>query len=625
MADMRNGVLHINNRPVIALGTHYYPSYHPQKVPVPENGDRLSAMKEDIANMKAAGFHVLRTAALGEVYRDPEGAVHTAFPLTDAILQECKNQDMGAFIRLQGYDVNLSGITDGGMLDQNGQDMPPFWGWFVRNCLNHPGILKDNEDATVASAAYFKGNDTVLGYQIYNEPGYPADGFYDYNPYSIKAWRKWLAETGRWEESKAVQAEPPRKRPAPGEDSSLWESWRLFHFLRLNEYLNHLAHKAKEGWEKPATFTCHLTNCVQQGSTQRGGDFFRTAKEMDMLGITHYLPCRGASYYEASRVLDAAESAAAVFGKHAWVIEYNAHTALSPEEWERETYMALGSGMKGILYYQWRADYPFEDGPEPEGYGMVYNDGTPTGKYGRAIAMNRMVEKYGPILATMEKERSGVALLFSENVSARCDALDNGAATMVWAGRERSYLNSSAIYGQLRRCGIPVDFIRSSELEENRIGCKLLILPADAGLSEEESSQIEAFAAKGNSVVLYNEHICGYQKWYPKAEELCTLEELLGENRIDKPAQTNAPLTDIKLMADRKAYALFLIHYSASETPVEAGKKLILHLSDVTEESTCLFVTPDTEEKLLTKRIPEGIEIVLPTITTGGIILVDRQ
>ncbi len=621
MAELRNGVLYIDSQPVIALGTHYYPSYHAQKVPVPENGDRLSAMKEDIANMKAAGFHVVRTAALGEVFRDKDGAVHAQFPFVDAMLAECKKQDMGAFVRLQGYDVNLSGITDGGMLDQEGRDMPPFWGWFVRNCLNHPGILKDNEDATVASAAYFKGNDTVLGYQIYNEPGYPSEGFYDYNPYSIKAWRKWLTETGRCDEAAAAGAEPPRKRPAPGEDGFLWESWRLFHFIRMNDYLNHLAHKAKEGWEKPATFTCLLTNCMQQGSIQRGGDFFRVAQEMDMLGITHYLPCKGASYFEAGKILDAAESAAAVFGKHAWAIEYNGHTALSPEEWERETYTALGSGIKGIMYYQWRADYPFADGPEPEGYGMVYNDGTPTKKYDRALAMNRMITKYGSTLAAMEKKRSGVAILVSENISARCDTLDNGGATLVWASRERSYLNSSAIYGQLRRNRIPVDFTRSSELTENLISCRLLILPTDAGLSEMEKSQIEAFAKAGNTVVLYNEHICGYQKLYAQAEEMLTLEELL--LGIKKPAETDEPLLDIKILEGKKTDALFFINYSASETPIAAGRRLLLRTEG--ENSTYRFVTPQTEETLAAKRVDDGVELILPAMTTGGMLLVERQ
>ena len=629
MAEIRNGILYIDNEPVIALGTHYYASYHPQKVPVPESGDRLTAMREDLAGMKKAGFRIIRTAALGEVLRDENGTVCTSFPFIDEMLEECRKQGLSAFVRLQGYDVNLSGITDGGMLDQDDRDMPPFWGWFVRNCLNHPGILRDNEDATVATAAHFRGNDTVLGYQIYNEPGYPTEGFYDYNPHSIAAWRKWLAETGKCDEATARTAEPPRKRPAPGEDIFLWENWRLFHFIRMNEYLNHLAHKAKEGWDAPSTFTCHTTSPVQQGSTQRGEDFFRVAKEMDFLGMTHYLPSKGAQYFEATKVLDAAESAAAVFGKHAWLIEYNAHTSLSGEAWERETYAALGSGMKGIMYYQWRADYPYDDAPEPEGYGMLYNDGTTTGKFASAVAMNHMVETYGGQLARMDKYHCGVALLYSENVNAHCDALDNGAATLVWAGRERSYLNASAIYGTLRRQQIPVDLTRASELEDNRIHCRLLILPTSEGLSEEERKQLDAFAAE-HTVVIYNEHLCGYYRWGENSGEMLTLEELLKNFAIEPPVETNAPLLDVKILKGQDSYALFLVNYSVSEIPVAAGAGLCFHLPEVTTDWSCRFITPDRElvlsiEFMKTEAMEEKIGIRLPEITTGGMILLQKN
>lgn len=632
MAEIKNGILYIDKEPVIALGTHYYPSYHPQKVPVPETGDRLAEMKEDLADMKKAGFHIVRTAALGEVYRDAAGVTHAGFPFIDAMLEECARQELSAFVRLQGYDVNLSGITDGGMLDQNNEPMPPFWGWFVRNCLNHPGILRDNEDATVASAAHFCGNDTVLGYQIYNEPGYPTEGFYDYNPHSIAAWRRWLAETGKCDAETAEKAEPPRRRPAPGEDIFLWESWRLFHFIRMNEYLNHLAHKAKEGWDKPSTFTCHTTSPVQQGSTQRGEDFFRVAKEMDFLGITHYLPSRGAQYFEATKVLDAAESAAAVFGKHAWLIEYNAHTSLDGAEWERETYAAMGSGIKGILYYQWRADYPFDDAPEPEGYGLVYNDRTPTKKFDTAMAMNRMVLKYGRQLAGMEKHRCGVAILYSENVNAHCDALDNGAATLVWAGRERSYLNTSAIYGNLRRHQIPVDLTRTSELAENRIHCRLLILPTAEGLSDEEREQLDAFAVE-HTVVIYNEHLCGFRRWGETSGEMVTLEEILADLAIAPPVETDAPLVDIKILIGQEAYALFLVNYSVSETPVATGAVLNFHLPEVTADWACRWITPDREwvlpmetmETIKTETMEEKIRITLPEITTGGMILLQKN
>jgi hypothetical protein len=230
MFELKNGILYENHRPVFALGQSYYPSYHPQKVPVPPEGDRIGALQQDIKEMADAGFNLVRMAALGEVKRNGE-AVQVDFPLVDAIIDRAEAVGMATMVRLQGYGVNLSGFDDETMLNENNEEMPFHWGWFVRNCLNHPGILKDNEDATVASAAHFKNKPSVVSFQIYNEPAYPTEHFYDYHPYSIAAWRTWLVERGYKTAQEAAKLDPPRKRPAPGEDKANWIQWRLFHSL----------------------------------------------------------------------------------------------------------------------------------------------------------------------------------------------------------------------------------------------------------------------------------------------------------------------------------------------------------------------------------------------------------
>ena len=61
---IRKGVLYHDGRAQIALGQSYYPSYHPQKVPVPPTGDRLGEMAKDLRAMREAGFNVVRMAAL---------------------------------------------------------------------------------------------------------------------------------------------------------------------------------------------------------------------------------------------------------------------------------------------------------------------------------------------------------------------------------------------------------------------------------------------------------------------------------------------------------------------------------------------------------------------------------
>ena len=403
-----NGILHHDGKPQFALGQSYYPSYHEQKVPVLEGQDRIGEMKKDLRLMKDAGFNIVRMAALGQV-KMAEGDVNVQFDLPDAFCRECEAQDMASMIRLQGYSMNLRHFDDATMLNEKGEKMPFQWGWFVRNSLNHPGIYEDNVHGTVESARHFSHFKSVVSFQIYNEPAYPTEGFYDYHPDTIRRFAQWCAQNG------LPAYEAPRRRPAAGEDPKPWVYWRLFQQERLNDFICDMGRQAKKGYAAPANLTCHMSCPVVPGAAIRGEDYFTTAEEMDILGITAYIVNRGPSFHLATMVLDACESAAATFDKRAWLIEYNARTDMPPQEWARETYAAVGRGFKGIMYYQWRADYPFADGPEPEGFGMLFNDGRKSSCYEIGIAMNRLITRLSSELAGMRKLRNGVGILYSNH------------------------------------------------------------------------------------------------------------------------------------------------------------------------------------------------------------------
>ena len=83
MYQLKNGILHRANRKIFALGQSYYPSFHPLKHPVPPDQDRVGEMKKDFADMAAAGFELVRLAAVGRVRRD-NGKIVVDFPLPDA-------------------------------------------------------------------------------------------------------------------------------------------------------------------------------------------------------------------------------------------------------------------------------------------------------------------------------------------------------------------------------------------------------------------------------------------------------------------------------------------------------------------------------------------------------------
>lgn len=628
MYRMQNGILYHHGEPVIGMGQSYYPSYHEQKVPVPPDGDRVGEMQGDMRHMRDVGFNIVRMAALGDV-RWNDGDVQVDFPLPDAFCDTCETMDMAAMIRLQGYSMNLRGFDDATMLDQHGEPMRFHWGWFVRNCLNHPGIYEDNVRGTVASAAHFGAFPSVVSFQIYNEPAYPSEGFYDYHPHSIAAYQNWLVEKGYASRAEADAIDPPRSRPLPGEDATPWIRFRAFSTERMTDYLVQMGLRAHEGYAAPETLTCHMACPVMPGAAIRGEQYFETAKGMDVLGITHYTPCRGPSYHTACLVLDAAESAAATFGKHAWIIEYNARTNMPPREWDRETYAALGRGYKGILYYEWRADYPYADGPEPEGFGMLFNDGRKSSCYDAGVAMIAVVNRLTGWLARAEKARDGLAILHSNHANAHFDAIDNGDAQSVANARDRYALEAGRCYAALNACGAVVDFARAEDLETSLCGIRTLVLPDLDGLSEDERARIDAFARTGNRVFLYQDKETAFIPYVPNAKpvmhgiltEQYNAETLLTVLNITPHARVmNAPACDARLLTgerDGKPFGIVSIaNYDTLERDI-AGATLCVNGFSFTRATAH---APDLNEAGVPLDV-DGESIRLPKLSTGTFIL----
>lgn len=630
MYEIKNGILYKSGVPVIGLGQSYYPSYHTQKVPVPEDGDRYGEMVKDMKAMAEAGFNVCRTAALGNYGYDENETVVYNFDFIDSMLEEISKQGMASMIRLQGYSINMKGYPDAKMIDQNGNPMPFRWFWFVQCCVHHPGILQDSERLTLAEAEHFSKYPDLVGFQIYNEAGFPNENYYDYNPYSIQAYRKWLVEKGIKTPAEAEHYEPPKRRPHYDEDPEDWVNFRLFTVESLNRFLNHLAEVSTQNTTGIETFTCDTPDFINRGNCLRGMDYFAIAQRMDLMGITHYIRNYKADFFNASLALDCAESAAATFGKHAWLIEYNAHvTGCSGREWERETYTALASAFKGIVYYQWRADYPFPDSPEPNGFGMIYNDGTKTEKYDMAIQMTAVVNRLGPWLATSEKLRSQVGILYSNHANAYFDAIDNGDAISLGQCAERQYQMFRRVYRAVKEQGINADIQRTCDLADNPLNLQILLVPSCQGLSQKELQELEAFAAT-HLVFEMNQENGGYQL-LPASAECGKIWEILPGNsyRLEALFSVLSIVPPVRIISrgdsiaagtliSTDGYTACLTNFDDFERNVTGAIAL---LREDIDAQKAYWITPQHEEELV---IEEDRTIRLPEITTGGFIVLHR-
>lgn len=505
---IEKGIYKKDGNPVFAVGVSYYASYHERKVPVPPEGDRIGELNKDIRGMRDFGFNIVRCAALGDVKYGENKKVITDTPLIDKIAKKCEESDLGLMVRLQGYSMNLSGFSDTLMINSEGEPMDAkMWFDFVRDCLFHEGLNEDNDAGTAALAKHFASFKSVVGWQTYNEPHYPSNGIFDYHPKTVAAYRKWLVKNGHKTKDAAKNFDPPKARPKKTEDATEWIRWRCFLHEAMTNFLCHTSNVAKNagGFE---AMTCITSGPTSGWHALRGEDFFGISEGMDALGTTQYYLIRKPEAYTSIMNLSLAESAASLAGKPMWIIEYDAKTAAPCDFFARNTYAALGTGIKGLLYYQWRGDYVFPDSPEGNGFGFLNYDGTKTQKYKFAKKVIGFINGHSDLLLGASKHRTGVGILRSFFGVSHADARDNRDFDSTQA---RSLWNNSWIirerefFIEMAKRGIIADFTRAEDLSENKLGIKLLFIPYLSYLSEEEIKMVEDFEKSGGEIVFINE------------------------------------------------------------------------------------------------------------------------
>ncbi len=191
----------------------------------------------------------------------------------------------------------------------------------------------------------------------------------------------------------------------------------------LSDFLNKTSAFAKEAAPAIETYTCYT--CVEAGNKpiSMGVSYFDD--DMDVLGLTHYINLVGSDIYSALYALDSAASAAEVKGERVWMIEADARVKAPARKIYAQTYMTLGAGFKGICYYAWKGDYPYEGTPIPDNCGFYHYDGTPSLELEEKKKLFPMLNRYSTELVLSERMHSGIALLHSEHGSAYGEAVSN--------------------------------------------------------------------------------------------------------------------------------------------------------------------------------------------------------
>ncbi|MBR2339669.1 MAG: beta-galactosidase [Clostridia bacterium] len=652
MYSIKNGIMYKNGRPVIGIGVAYYASFNPYKYPVPPEGNRIGEMKEDIPHIASMGFNMIRTCAFGKTERI-NGEVAGAYPFAEALVGEAEENGLAVLLRLQDYSMYMGDDPDS-VKQRNERDVPVNQNrTFVPDCINHPDVIRDNNEATEYISKHFSKFKNVVLQLMYNEPSYSYDDFHDYHKETIKAYKKWLLDNGYETEKGIKNLNPPRRRPNPDEDDTDWILWRTFQMNKMSEFLCELGRYADKGNPNAESLTCMMPVMMESGQFKMGEDLFAMGDGMDIIGVTNYLPCYGQPIYYALQYADLLGSIAAMNGKNVWAVECNAHSTLSEEEWKRETYTLLGAGFKGLVYYQWRADYDNGKGPEIGMFGILRNDKTPTEKYGVIKETNAMIAKMSESLATSKRVASDVGIIFSHHANALFDAHENGWMTpeRVWYAydnfdpgsmiyqfdRYNIYLQN--VYREVRQHHVIPNIVRTSDLRENRLGLKTVIVPTISGLSDEEVSDLEEFAKNGGYLFIYqpSKRSNGYtlNELSPQTMKIhrharqemphsCTISDVIymTGTAIDFDVRDEKNTTVFNVLENDDVYTVTITNFDSFERPVEDAR---LYINSSLVGNRAVFTTCNREIEISADIIGDRAVFKIPTVNTGCFVTVYKR
>lgn len=622
MYELKNGILTKDGKRVFGLGESYYPSFHPCKFPVPPEGDRIGEMKKDLAMMAELGFNHVRFAALGEVTLREEGSVSVDTPLIDAMVAEAEKNGISVSVREQGYAVNLRNFENVEMVDWNGKAQETVWSDFIRTTLNHEGILADNRTHAEALARHFEKYSNVVAFQIYNEPHYPGTQTYDYHEDSIRAYRAYLVEKGIMTEAEAKDYEPPRGRGEQG--AHMWALWRLFARDSLTAFLNNASRGSKRGSSLP-TYTCMTNDQLAKRTAYRGCDIFANAREMDLVGYTCYFHGKGVDYYQLCLLTDLAQCAAEMEGKESWCIELDSRTYIPIPLYNRSTYTVIGSGAKGIVYYQWRGDCPVPGVPNPNSCGLLNYDGTKTHNFENGANVNRFIIGMNDPIMGARRAHDGVGLLHSDYAIYLCDARENGDRQERSGDIRNSYLlEYSEIHKQLRAAGYNVTVTDAEHLDENKFGIRVLYVPHVDQLLPSEREAVERFRERGGEVYTitypcWDSACLGYSKYEGEVksregltlDSTCSVYDVADLTGVRPRVVPLDPYLGVQLLEGDGYRMIVLTNISVARERICARVRVELPFT------TAEFYAMDGEREVQI----EGDVLCVENVTDGGIIV----
>ena len=171
-----------------------------------------------------------------------------------------------------------------------------------------------------------------------------------------------------------------------------------------------------------------------------------------------------------------------------------------PYDTEFKLYSALGSGAKGMVYWQYRAE---RVGHEADCSGIMYMDGTPREVAYTVKNFGAELKKYKPFLANSDAESADVAIVFDFDCLLMSIIEDSCGAdyTFDWCNPQFHYRNAHAgMYRLMRNTNRKVDYLGARDFDKFG-NYKVLYFPYYCMIKPEVKAALEKFIANGGIVI----------------------------------------------------------------------------------------------------------------------------
>lgn len=496
------GTIDVNNDfgtlKVIPFGAQYY------RAPTPEP----SEWKSDMAAMRKAGFNTIKIWAQWRWNMPAEDKFY--FDDLDQLMDLADEADLKVVINTI-MDCAPAWLyrkyPDSIMIDSNGNPVGPAvlsWrqiGGAPGPCFHHPEAMKHFEDFFAAHAKRYSDHPALLLWDLWNEPELTVgmkreakvDNLVCYCENSRQEFIQWLqAKYGSVDGVNAAwhrnyQNWDELELPVRPDTFVDMVDWRMFFIDTVTQNMELRAKIVRENDPNHAVM-CHTVPTPHFNPITCGSDDWELAKCCDLFGNS-----------VGSDPMPADMMRAAARGKTVINAEIHAipgGTFYRPkpiglEEMKHHLLVPLAHGIKGFLFWQYRAETL---GGESPAWGMTHLDGSPAPWMEPVSRICDGIVSNSDFFLNAEREKPNVALFMSSSNQIFC-----------WAASSNTHFYNQSLSGAYRalyRANYSIDFIHPNDVFDNILDQhKVLYMPLPYWTECEVLEKIKDWVRAGGHLI----------------------------------------------------------------------------------------------------------------------------